>query len=269
MAVKGKAKVDRQRTIGKKVAPPRKISNKQPVRQIDDDDEGFGAPTLENRINRMDDVYDDIDGEKEQQYGKDSDDEEEVNMHVFERRSSDDNFENNEDTNPPSAAATTTYNDQLRQLQEQINLLQQSNTKMKRIIKKKKYDEKDGEFVVRKLVSMQKTSLIKFVKNQIFPHVKSACNELLFNKPEIVDKCFASLSIKSVADQQALREDVCCLIKYSLCQKRKYVKERLRVAFKGTIICPFCVSNKIFFLLLLTCYPSPPCSSPRRDWKVL
>ena len=124
----------------------------------------------------------------------------------------------------------------VRRLQEEIRALQHSNIKMKRIIKKKKYDETEGEYYVRKLVAMQKTTLIKYVKHQIFPHVKSACNELLFNKPEIIEKCYYHLGIKCTADQQALRDDVCAIIKYSLCQKRKYVKERLRMAFIGKIL---------------------------------
>ena len=121
----------------------------------------------------------------------------------------------------------------IQKMQEEIKMLQQTNTKMKRIIKKKKYDEAEGEFVSRKLVAMQKTTIIKYVKNQIFPHVKSACNELLFSKPAILEKCYNHLQIRSTADQQAVRDDVCGLIKYSLCQKRKYVKERLRAAFSG------------------------------------
>ena len=125
---------------------------------------------------------------------------------------------------------------QIRKMQEEIKFLQENNIKMKRIIKRKKYDEAEGEYVVRKLVAMQKTTLIKYVKNVIFPNVKNACNELLFNKPTIVEKCFHHLGIKSTSDQQALRDDLCGHVKYSLCQKRKYVKERLRLAFTGEFV---------------------------------
>lgn len=138
----------------------------------------------------------------------------------------------------------------IQQMQEEIKMLQETNLKMKRIIKKKKYDEAEGEFVVRKLVAMQRSTLIKYVKNVIFPHVKSACNELLFNKPAIIEKCFHHLGIKSTSDQQALRDDVCQHVKYSLCQKRKYVKERLRMAFNGEFV--LCFSLHVMKIVLLT-----------------
>ena len=121
----------------------------------------------------------------------------------------------------------------MRKLRKELKLLQDDNDKMKRIIKKKKYDEKDGEFHIRKLVAMQKTALIKYAKHHIFPSAKSVWNELFVKEPAILEKCFAHLGVRGTSDQQALREDVCAVIKYSLCQKRKYVKERLRIAFQG------------------------------------
>jgi len=160
------------------------------------------------------------------------------NSRRSEKGDSDDEVPDEENVDPEPARkekqiGNSTHD--VSKLLDDIRRLEHHNAKMKRVIKKKKYDIAEGEFHVRKLVAMQKTSLIKFVKNTIFPIVKIACNELLFNKPVIIEKCFAHLGIKNTADQQALRDDVCCLVKYALCQKRKYVKERLRIAFCGML----------------------------------
>lgn len=202
-----------------------KARSKEKDCPAEDDDDDSAAPAEEftrpcSRNSNLEDDGNENTGETEQ-----------VDKLAPRKRQYDDDS-GEEDPSPPFSDVANAI--EFRRMKDEIRMLSHNNNKMKRIIKKKQYDQQDGEFVVRKLVAMQKTTLIKYVKNQIFPNVKSVCNELLYHKPAIIEKCFLHLNVKCTSAQQSLRDDVCGLIKYSLCQKRKYVKERLRMVCIGT-----------------------------------
>ena len=102
-----------------------------------------------------------------------------------------------------------------------------------RIIKKNEYQTCEGFFVNKQLTRVQKSTLIKHVKEQVFTWAKFADNDVFEKEPKILQSCFQFLQLKTIAAQQEFYEDICKWIKYALVQKRKYVRDRMQIVFKG------------------------------------
>jgi hypothetical protein len=79
-----------------------------------------------------------------------------------------------------------------------------------------------------KLNDSEVSSLLYFVKEEIFPNLKFTSEEHLERHPYILDMCYKSLGYSSVLELASRRKSVVQNLFYSLSQKRHYVKDKIK-----------------------------------------
>lgn len=99
--------------------------------------------------------------------------------------------------------------------------------------KKRGVENPDGDFVARILTKQQESSLSNFVKSTLFPQVKAVSNQILRDCPWILKDCYKCLGIVNVNEQGEMRANLISKMRRDLCDRRKYVKSRLKDVYLG------------------------------------
>jgi hypothetical protein len=118
-------------------------------------------------------------------------------------------------------------------LTEQNNTLLIRLNQAKTIIKNNEYIDTEVSYKAHKLNKMQVNSVVKYIRNNVFPDVKVVNNDFLKEHPAILEDIFKHLQMPKLAEQVLYKDDVIHWLKHTLTQKRRYIKNRLKEAVKS------------------------------------
>ena len=123
-----------------------------------------------------------------------------------------------------------------KDLSKQSEVLLLRLNQAKTVIKNNEYVETEVSFKPQTLNKMQISSVVKYIRNNVFSEVKVVNNELLQKKPAIVEDLFKHLQMPKLAEQVLYKDHVIHWLKHTLTQKRRYIKNRLKEAVQSKFV---------------------------------